>query len=753
MKLSCFGVCGFIALLFYSFNAETAAPVGATVSGTTLQVFELNNRKGLKDMQGKILIPAKYDEIGWSNEASDPVESVIGYKFNGFWGITTLADEQVTKPVYRDLYPLPNGQIKASRTDPSEHFLYYGVLDIKGSAVVGFQYYDLQPSGTNYIAALYKSQSVSYGLISGEERTLIAFEYRRIGPLGNGLYSAVNALEKATVYSSAGAKLANEGFDSLSRLNNDLLVVSKEGKLGLMKNDGSYLLEPFYKAIEPVNDSIFNLTTYPSWQLVDKKNSTLRTFYFDKMESIGPGVYRAVTYQGDALINLSGVQLSNKSNWSITYTDENFVISKEDGKFRVYNKSGQPFLDQAYDSLHFDGKNFYTAIKKGSKTQWEVINSYGRKVTRFPYDELKPESSKMIPARRDKYWGFLDFNGALVIDHKFEKAHTFTEGLAAVEYLGRWGVIDLNGNWVFNPKYDYCEILNDKVVLTRSGSSTDLSTHENEWIYSGNHSISSKKGWLLESTSYGSYGLLFSNGKKVTSPEFDEIVFADNDSTVFLRQGDYWWVMDGNGKPICTPQSEYQKVSPVSESFFMVMKDGKTGFVDLNNKLRIANRYDDAYSFNEGLAAIKLREHWGFIDKIERIAVQPTYDQVEPFNKGLSIVVRSGKWGLIDKAGKEVVELDFDAVTNAGNGTYMLRQGDQHGFFYAATSYMMLPRFNSLAALPNGYFIAGKRGLKGLINQSGVDVIPSVYQEIIFDPYKELYLCMLPGITETFSIK
>ncbi len=733
----------------------------AGLKESALEIFEQNNRKGLKDDLGNVLIPAKYEEIGWSNHTTEPLEETIGYKLNGFWGLTTLKDEQVTKALYRDFYPLPNNLIKASRSNSYAHFLYFGVLDTKGKPLIGFQYYDIEVSNGGYIASVYNNQSVTYGVVSSKEEVLIPFTYKKISYIGQNLYQAVDEKDKAAVYTAAGKKLPNDGFDSLHRVNDGLLIVSKEGKLGLMRNDGSYVLEPFYKQLEAINDTTFRLTTYPHWQMIDQSNTRLKSFYYDNLMPIGSGVYKATTYEGHALVNISGRQLSNKSDWHITYSDENFVITREQAKFQVYNQSGEKFLENAFDSLHYDGTYFYTLTRKNKTPLWDIYNKYGRKISRFPYNEVKPvglqdgsaSGNRLIPAKKDYYWGFLDFNGSLVVDHKFEHVEAFEGGMAAVEYLGGWGVIDRNGNWIISPQYDYCEVLSSEVILVKRDGKSDLITPENEWLYTSNHSIKPENTWLVESSSYGSFGLLTSAGVKVTNPEFDELVIPENDSLVFLRQKDYWWVISKTGRVISGVDSKYQKVAPLSEAYFGIVKDDQFGFVDLNNKLRIANRYEDAYNFSEGRAAVKLLGRWGFVDKIERLVIQPIYDQVSSFKDGISVVVRNNRYGLIDKAGSEVAKLDFDSIYYAGSGIYILQQKNQFGTYHGKTGYTMLPRFNSLVILSNGLLISEKRGLKGLINEKGIDLIPAVYSEIVYDPYRDLYLCKEPGKTEIFSIK
>src|SRR5206468_8469070 len=45
-----------------------------------------------------------------------------------------------------------------------------------------------------------------------------------------------------------------------------------------------------------------------------------------------------------------------------------------------------------------------------------------------------------------------------------------------------------------------------------------------------------------------------------------------------------------------------------------ILGEDKYGFIDKTGKEVIPRKYDDARSFSEGLAAVKLNGEWGFID-------------------------------------------------------------------------------------------------------------------------------------------
>ena len=82
-------------------------------------------------------------------------------------------------------------------------------------------------------------------------------------------------------------------------------------------------------------------------------------------------------------------------------------------------------------------------------------------------------------------------------------------------------------------------------------------------------------------------------------------------------------------------------------TLFASEKDGKWGFVDKNNNVKIDYQYDKVTELNElGFAGIKKDGKWGVIDKDGNIILEPTYtipeQNGEPYFIGKYYKVISG---------------------------------------------------------------------------------------------------------------
>lgn len=54
----------------------------------------------------------------------------------------------------------------------------------------------------------------------------------------------------------------------------------------------------------------------------------------------------------------------------------------------------------------------------------------------------------------------------------------------------------------------------------------------------------------------------------------------------------------------------------------------KWGYKDENGNIVIPAKYDEAWSFSEGLAHVKINGKWGFIDKTDKLVIPAKYDKV-----------------------------------------------------------------------------------------------------------------------------
>ena len=252
------------------------------------------------------------------------------------------------------------------------------------------------------------------------------------------------------------------------------------------------------------------------------------------------------------------------------------------------------------------------------------------KIDNVKVDESKKEnclfSEGLVPVCNNDYkWGYMDKNGNMVIDYKFNDAKPFSEGLAAVAKTSEdeesyycYGYINKKGEYVIKPQFD------------DAGSFHEGRAYVGE-VVGDSERIGNK------------YALKYINKK-------GEVVIEGNFQyeTLDIMQSDF------------------------SEGLACVCVDGKYGYIDRNGKMVIKPQYEAARAFSEGLALVFDEDKRNIVEAVSETIIKgknspskfinkkgktvidtSKYYNAASFYNGISWVFDGEKkYGFIDKKGK-----------------------------------------------------------------------------------------------------
>ena len=102
----------------------------------------------------------------------------------------------------------------------------------------------------------------------------------------------------------------------------------------------------------------------------------------------------------------------------VSFTNENVAIARIGTNVFFINKWGEIAFENEYDEiLGFHGN--FCAV--GVNGKFGTINGFGKVITPFIYDEMVWDwSDDYIRARIDKFWGFIDFEGNILVPIDYE---------------------------------------------------------------------------------------------------------------------------------------------------------------------------------------------------------------------------------------------------------------------------------------------------------------------------------------------
>ncbi|MCF8361925.1 MAG: WG repeat-containing protein [Prolixibacteraceae bacterium] len=155
----------------------------------------------------------------------------------------------------------------------------------------------------------------------------------------------------------------------------------------------------------------------------------------------------------------------------------------------------------------------------------------------------------------------------------------------------------------------------------------------------------------------------------------------------------------------------------------------KWGFKDNNKNIFLNAKYDDAYAFSEGLAAVKINDKWGYINHDGKEIIPPVkYEKAGSFSEELCMVCQNGKWGFIDKKGEEVIPpVKFERVGNFSEGLAMACEDGKYGFINKKGETVIPLKYDFARDFSNERAKVMQNQRFGFVDDKGNEVVPIKY--------------------------
>ncbi len=314
------------------------------------------------------------------------------------------------------------------------------------------------------------------------------------------------------------------------------------------------------------------------------------------------------------------VKPAGSKEWGFVNLSDEYVIQP---KFR---KVGE-FSPDGYAPVYEDRK-YYFINASGDKLQTEASDY---RLKNFFGFGIRGFENGMAPVEINKKWGYINKEGKLAIEAKYDEATEFRDGYAAASRNGKWYILNKDGKEVevSIPKLKNLKEFNEGLAAfdTEDRKFGFVNTKGEVVVQPQFMSVGEfANGMAWAKNESEMYGYINAQGEWVIKPTYDATRnFDGNSGMARVKKGDEWFFIDKTGTPLK---------------------------IDLD-------RYDDFYN---GLARAKKGEMVGFIDKSGNWVIEAKYEGARDFQNGYAAVKSDGKWGIINEKGEWVIKPKYDGI-------------------------------------------------------------------------------------------
>ncbi len=427
--------------------------------------YKDNEKYGIIDKNGKIIINAEYNEIKIPNpefdificykeqknvvlneknekmfenyEEIDPIEiknvvsvlpfekNILKYKKDGKWGLINFSGKEITKNIYTSIENLQASEGKFLVSNNEK----YGVINVNGKTLVELEYdsirsdeYFSDETGyvkAGFITSIKTSEGYRYGYRNYEGRKILKEEYNDMVRIQDKekVYLIVSKDGRYGLYQDS-KKIINTEYQEMEYCDDDTLIIRKNKNYGVAKIDGKIIIDLKYSRLQ--KKGIYLYAENSNERKVYDKNGNIVDINYEKIVyNTDNPEYRVFILTNNEIIyygieNSKGKELVPPRYGYLEYAYKNYFIAKNDkGNLGIINSNGKVLLDFKYETLQkLKGKNIIQAIENDSKNT-EIYSSELDKVCTIKNAKINNENGYMT-IYNDKEIIYMDNNGKIL---------------------------------------------------------------------------------------------------------------------------------------------------------------------------------------------------------------------------------------------------------------------------------------------------------------------------------------------------
>lgn len=523
-----------LVLLFVNMNKKSKIPEVIPVEYNYFSMYSTDDKVGVIDKKGNLIIDAKYFDIYIPNPSKDVF---VCFETDDEYVILNSKGEEL----FKDFEGVEVMETLESNLDFEKTFLKfkkngkYGLIDYNGKEIVSAQYDNVQSLKNRPGEILVKKDS-KYGVLDSLGNLKIKLEYDSI--VGDE-------------YCTEKYGYGQTGY-----------IVMKKTKSGNMYGYLDYTGEQYLKT---------------------EFESITRVFKYDD-----DNIYLIAMSNGKKGVYKNKEEIIEKKYQNITFADNSdlFVV-KRNSKYGIYNMNGKLILDTKYTNYSLAEKYISVTTTDDKKELYDVN---GNKLSSLDYVTIQPSGNTdcYIAIDEDGYYSIISKTD------KYEDNYTYIS-FAFDNYFifkneeGYYGLLNIYSGIVIEPEYTFMLVVDGKraIEAEKLDGTVDIYSKDIEKVLTINNAVLEKINedyTVIYSNSEMAY--INKDGKKVENVE----VF-DNNKLYAYSQNSKWGFKNKQGNVVV--EAKYDFVTEIDTyGFAGILKDGKWGVIDETGKVIVEPSYE-----------------------------------------------------------------------------------------------------------------------------------------------------------------
>lgn len=376
-------------------------------------IITKENKKGLVDTAGNIIVDTNYDDIiGELTSQKTGYITVLESDENKLYGYISANGDKSINPQYDEISTISDIQDSNKILLVVKKEDKFGIVDEQNNQILPIEFEEIDSLFTNNVFACKKDSK--WGVVNSNNEVIIDYNY--LSCVINSKCIIVKLNKNEQMFDFEGKAIQETTYDKIYGPNDDFMIVEKSDKYGVYSlADNKEIIAPSYKRIEYISNGLFSVQKSNKNAIINKENEELTEYKYNNISGLeGTSLIECTDAKNSILLDANMEEIATLDKFSITLED-NYIIATQNEKVKYYDLNG---VEITAKEVYKDNKLF-------------------------------------VDIKDDKY-GYVDNQGNVVVDYDYDDAIEFNKkGFAAVKKDGKWAVINSAGNIITEFIYEF----------------------------------------------------------------------------------------------------------------------------------------------------------------------------------------------------------------------------------------------------------------------------------------------------------
>ncbi len=664
--------------------------------GSDRIVFQKFSKVGLMNNQGKILIPAAFEEI------RNFSEGILRVYSNGKWGLFKSDNSPVSQMVYDYIAPLVHNVSLAKKGKR------FGLFNDEGKLVVNTIYDKIEIS--------------AYKIKAYKDEQLTVYEM-----VGDGFEKSEDINKYGSITIKKRKRRPKKDEENYQFTQFEWFYVPEKRKWGLRNtSDGTLRLPPQYDFVEVKREHHLSVAGIRKTITEDFGGFPVRfQFHFHLIDHTfgiptSEERFREVRFNDFALgLPSARVILENGRHGLVDKKGK--IVCRGYAFIGEYNEGMAPMAMQGRLS---SGKRQNTSVI--CPMEEYLIGSYGSYII-GDFGNIP----SFIPqlSCEDCSWGYVDTLGRMMVPPDYDMAQEFQSQVGIVKRSGRWGIVDSKAEEVVPCQFSKVYRIGQEsniIHLEKSCEKFGLVDSMGELICDAIFDeIRPPANGLMAFKKDGKWGFMLPNGKAAIKAQYVKVYnFVNGYAAVF--DGSKWGFIDKRGQQ--TLPCSYSRVGNYRDGLAWVRTSKGVGYVNVKGEWVIQPQYKKAYDFEDGIARVVIKGKTRIINQLGEFISNDQFDDLSSFDRyGLAVARNSTKnnihYFLVNRKGERINSHNFRRIYPFNEGMAAVKKKNKFGFINAQGQIIIPPQFDRVSQFSEGLAWVKVNGSCGYVNKMGKFVV------------------------------